>query len=115
MTRAARMQAAAAALVAAALVASPAHAEDFFGITQDERLVRFDTMATTPTAPVPLRGLATGEQIAAIDVRPVTGGLYGIAQLAQRLRLVRIDQATGTPTWSRRPIRRSASRCPAAR
>jgi hypothetical protein len=92
------MLAAAVALAAAALPSSPAHAEDFYGVTQDERLVRFDTMVTTPTAPVPVRGLATGEQIAAIDVRPTTGGLYGIAQLDQRLRLVRIDQATGTLT-----------------
>jgi hypothetical protein len=80
------------------LAPTPAGADDFYGITPDDRLVRFDALDHTLRAPVALAGLASAEHVVAIDVRPATGGLYGIAQKGAAIRLVRIDQATGALT-----------------
>src|SRR5829696_1854894 len=95
MPSAARKLAGCVALAAALLSPAPALADDFYGVTPDDRLVRFDSLSTAFTSPIPLTGLQTGEHVVAIDVRPATGGLYGIAQKAGVLRLVRIQQATG--------------------
>ena len=88
-------------LLAACAVLLPsgtAHAEQFLGITPDDRLVHFTAMDHTLRAPVKLTGLAGIGRVVAVDVRPATGGLYGIAQSGSIIRLVRIDQASGAVT-----------------
>ena len=81
-----------------ALVAAAARADDFFGVTPADELVKFSSLDTSVQAPLELTGLGVFEQVVALDVRPATGGL-GIAQgLTGSVRLVRIDQASGVVT-----------------
>jgi len=83
--------------VAFALVAAQsAHALDFFAITADQQLVRFD--ADTPgtiSSTVSLSGFQTGETILGIDTRPATGELFALGSSS---RLYRIDTTTGSAT-----------------
>lgn len=94
--------------VAMAAVLGPAaggaRAEDLFGITSTDQLVRGTPLITTFGQAVPLTGLAASEHVKAIDVRPATGGLYGLAVKGSALRLVRIDQATGAVTTVGTPV-----------
>lgn len=72
---------ASAALVAlGACLAAPAQAEQLIGLTTGNGLVRFDSATPgTVTAPVAITGLAAGESILSIDLRPTTGVLYGVS------------------------------------
>jgi hypothetical protein len=83
----------------AAVAAPPASADEFYGVTGDQ-LVRFDSLDPTLRNPLPLTGLAAGEHVVAIDVRPTTGGLYGVTRKSTLtdMRLVRIDQQSGAVT-----------------
>ncbi len=69
---------------------------EFFGLTNNNRVVSFDR-----TAPGSFRtaasvtGLNAGETVVAIDSRPLDGALYG---LTNRSRLVSIDPVTGAAT-----------------
>jgi hypothetical protein len=52
----------------------------------------------TVTTPVPITGLGMGESVVAIDVRPLTGGLYGLGVLGTSGRLLSIDAISGAAT-----------------
>jgi hypothetical protein len=76
-------------------VATPA-APLAYGLTDDSRLVTFKVATpNTLDANVAISGLATGERLLGIDIRPKDGLLYGISSTA---RLVTIDPATGVAT-----------------
>jgi hypothetical protein len=67
-----------------------------YGLTDDSRLVTFKTATpNTLDANVAITGLAAGERLLGIDIRPKDGLLYGISSTA---RLVTIDPATGVAT-----------------
>ena len=86
-------------LLVSALCAAPAPAAEFYAVTPSgTQLVRFSSGALTTTAPITITGLAAGEKVAAIDMRPATGGLYGVVIGDDLVRVVRIDQATGAAT-----------------
>ena len=75
-------RAAALAIGLAAVMAPMAHAETLVGLTATNSLVRFDSATPgTLLAPVAITGLAAGENILAIDLRPTTGVLYGVGSL----------------------------------
>ena len=76
-------------------VATPA-APLAYGLTDDSRLVTFKVATpNTLVANVAISGLASGERLLGIDIRPKDGLLYGISSTA---RLVTIDPATGVAT-----------------
>jgi hypothetical protein len=81
-----------------------ARAQPFLAVTADQRLVHFDALDHTLRGVVPLKGVPGLGAIVAIDVRPATGGLYGIAQNGATIRLVRIDQASGALTLIGAPV-----------
>ncbi|HYG74122.1 MAG TPA: DUF4394 domain-containing protein [Planctomycetota bacterium] len=84
------------ALSAVLLLAGAAHAEDVFGITTTNLLVRFSTSSPgTLISSVPVTGLQSGESIVGIDFRPNTGQLYG---LGNSNRLYVINVVTGAAT-----------------
>ena len=85
-------------LTTALASATAVRADEFYGVTPQAQLVTFDRLARSFRTPLPLSGLAAGETVVAMDARPSTGGLYGIAQKGAVLRPVRIDQATGALT-----------------
>lgn len=65
----------------------------FYALTSNNQLLALNVRATnTPTATVSITGLQQGENILAIDFRPVTGQLYGIGN---NNRLYVINQITG--------------------
>jgi hypothetical protein len=100
------------ALVALALVggagavalASPAAAVPtggylVYGLTATDALTTFRTGSPgTQTAPVALSGLAAGDDVVGLDVRPATGQLYGLVKGATTDRLVVVNPATGAVT-----------------
>jgi hypothetical protein len=94
------------ALVACAVLApsGTAHADQFLGVTPDDRLVHFTAKDRTLGAPVKLTGLGGLGHVVAIDARSTTGGLYGMAQDGKTVRLVRIDQASGAVTPIGAPV-----------
>lgn len=76
-------------------VSTPA-APTVVGLADGNRLVTFAALApTTFTADVAISGLAAGERILGIDVRPSNGELYGIANTGN---VYRINTATGAAT-----------------
>jgi hypothetical protein len=67
-----------------------------YGLTDDARIVTFKTVTpNTLDANVPVTGLAAGERLLGIDVRPKDGLLYGISSAG---RIVTIVPATGAAT-----------------
>ena len=67
-----------------------------YGLTDDARIVTFKTATpNTLDANVPVTGLAAGERLLGIDVRPKDGLLYGISSTG---RIVTIVPATGAAT-----------------
>ncbi|MCI0394268.1 MAG: DUF4394 domain-containing protein [Chloroflexi bacterium] len=73
------------------------------GLTGANALVRFNSATPgTISGPTPITGLQTGEVIVAIDFRPATGELYGLAITnsagPDTGRLYVIDPATGAAT-----------------
>jgi hypothetical protein len=84
-----------AATVAGALAVPGAAsaAEAFYGVTQDNRLVTFQSDNVTNVAPVhAITGLPGGENIIGLDVRPLNGQLYGLGKTS---RLYVINPRTG--------------------
>ena len=96
------------ALVLALVAAPAAQAEVFYLVVPQvnlpPRLVTVSTLGGAAQPVALVTGLAAGERISAIDVRPGTGGLYAVAQTSTQIRLVRIDQATGVATQAAPPI-----------
>jgi Ca2+-binding RTX toxin-like protein len=85
-----------AAIAASLALAGQARAATVIALTTDDRLVRVDTGApAAPIASVAVTGLASGDQLVAIDVRPLDGRLYG---LGAQSRLYVINTATGAAT-----------------
>ena len=81
-----------------ALVLPPA--PEALGLTDDNRLVAFDPKAPgTLTATTAIGGLAAGEAVVGIDVRPADGVLYALAASPGGAgRLYTVDPATGAAT-----------------
>ncbi len=91
---------AAAALVASALgLVAPAAAqaaESFSGVTASGRLITFNSDSPGATrSSVAITGLAAGERLLGLDVRPADRGLYGVGSSG---RLYRLNAATGAAT-----------------
>ena len=89
-----------AASAGALSLASPAHADHggltVTGLTQNHRLVTFKASAPgTILSTVTVTGLEDGDELAAIDFRPATGGLYGVSTSDAGAHLYLIDPATG--------------------
>lgn len=74
--------------------------------TDETNLILLDNSASpgTVTSTMALTGLATGETLAGIDLRPSTGTLYGVAVNGTAARLVTIDPATGALTTVGNPF-----------
>lgn len=71
-------------------------AETVFGITTNNRLISFDLgVPGTLISTRPVSGLASGEELVAIDYRPGTGELYALGATS---RLYTIDIRTGGAT-----------------
>ncbi|WP_205696337.1 DUF4394 domain-containing protein [Conexibacter sp. SYSU D00693] len=72
---------------AAAVLGAPAAAsaaEALYGVTDQNRLVQFASDAPGDVrSSVPIRGLAQGEVVVSIDVRPATDQLYAITNLSR--------------------------------
>ena len=73
------------------------------GVDGAGNLYTFSVSApSTLSGPVAITGLAVGERVVGIDVRPLTGGLYGLAVDAggtgTNARLLLIDAGTGATT-----------------
>jgi hypothetical protein len=83
-------------LTAASALAVPSAAsaaEAFYGVTQDNRLVTFQSDNVTNVEPsYAITGLASGETIVGLDVRPVNGQLYALGKSS---RLYVINPRTG--------------------
>lgn len=71
--------------------------ENLFGLTMDNRLVRFNPRnpAAFIGAPLAVTGLQTGENLLGIDYRPVSGILFGLGSTS---RVYTINPATGAAT-----------------
>ena len=92
---------AATCVVALAAPASAAHgALVVTGLTANDRLVTFAASdPSTIRSTVKISGLAEGDDVAAIDFRPATGGLYAVVtSQTSGARLFLVDPATGTAT-----------------
>jgi hypothetical protein len=78
---------------ALAVPAAASAAEAFYGVTQDNTLVQFQSDNVTNVAPIrSITGLPGGESIVGIDIRPATGQLYGLGKSS---RLYLINPRTG--------------------
>ena len=84
------------ALTGASALAVPgaaSAAEAFYGVTQDNRLVTFQSDNVTNVAPThAITGLPGGEKIIGLDVRPLNGQLYALGATS---RLYVINPRTG--------------------
>ena len=79
-----------------ALGANEARAEKAWGVDSKALLVSFDTERPQfPTSLQLLRGLRPGEQVLAIDFRPMNGRLYALGSSS---RIYTIDRETGIAT-----------------
>lgn len=77
-------------------IADDDHAGDSFAVTSAGRLMHFDRAQPGRfTLSVNLTGLAAGESIVALDVRPTNGKLYGLTNTAK---LYTVDPTTGVAT-----------------
>jgi Domain of unknown function (DUF4394) len=69
---------------ALALPGAAMAAEAFYGVTQDNRLVTFQSDNVTNVEPShPITGLPGGENIVGLDVRPLNGQLYGLGKTSR--------------------------------
>jgi Domain of unknown function (DUF4394) len=75
------------ALTAGSVLALPGAAlaaEAFYGVTQDNRLVTFQSDNVTNVEPShPITGLPGGENIVGLDVRPLNGQLYALGKTSR--------------------------------
>jgi outer membrane protein assembly factor BamB len=96
-----RIRTASAAVAVAAALAVPvlapgaAGAAPMAGLTDDGRLVAFDSDRPSASAPVRVSGLPDGMRLLGIDMRPADGRLYGVAT---DNRVYAVDPATGAAT-----------------
>lgn len=84
-------------------IAAPAAAEPAAGVSASgDILLTFDTTSTGTMTGHAITGLQPGEKIRGIDVRPATGGLYGVGIVGSTSpdtgRLYTLDPATGAAT-----------------
>ncbi|MBU8536780.1 DUF4394 domain-containing protein [Falsiroseomonas tokyonensis] len=95
MPKTARTALAAAALIAGGALAAPvgAQAATLLGLTADNRLIRIDS--ETRRAEAPMRVTGADGRLLGIDQRPQDGGLYGVTESGQ---IVRIDPMSGRAT-----------------
>jgi hypothetical protein len=68
---------------AAAIPASASAATAFYGVTADNRLAEFQSDNTSQAGTKAIRGLATGERIVGLDLRPADGRLYGLTNTSR--------------------------------
>ena len=90
-----RLLAASAALTLPCLVAETASAERFAAVDAQSRLYTFDSAAPAKWTRTALRGLASGERIVGLDVRPANRQLVAITN---RSRLYIISRSKRTAT-----------------
>jgi Domain of unknown function (DUF4394) len=87
------MTAALAAAAALALPASASAADAIYGVTDQNRLLRFNSDGPgQTTGNVPISGLASGESVVGIDVRPANDHLYAVTSAS---RAVQVNPITG--------------------
>ncbi|HTV03521.1 MAG TPA: DUF4394 domain-containing protein [Luteitalea sp.] len=73
-----------------------------WGLTDTNALMSFSSGAPgTTTTPVTITGLQGGESLLGIDIRPATGGLYGLGSTG---RIYLVDRVTGLATAVGAPI-----------
>jgi hypothetical protein len=89
--------------VMALAIAAPAAAEPAAGVSASgDILLTFDTTSPGTMTGHAISGLQPGEKIRGIDVRPATGGLYGVGIVGSTSpdtgRLYTLDPATGAAT-----------------
>lgn len=89
------------ALVAAAPAVAPA-ATAFYGVTNDNHLVEFQSDNTTEVPSVPIRGLGADERIVGLDMRPADGRLYGVTNKSRIV--VILPRNGGTRVVGAKPI-----------
>jgi hypothetical protein len=84
-----------AAAGAALLAALPAHAIQAYGLTTTNAVFTFDTMdPLNGSMPMAITGLAAGERIVSIDIRPTTQMLYGVGDAGGVYRIDAMGMAT---------------------
>jgi Domain of unknown function (DUF4394)/Calx-beta domain len=93
--------------IASAPSALPPHAyaggsttSAFYILTTDNKIgMAVESAPGQPSAPAAVTGIAVGESLVAIDVRPQNGGLYGLAHnsVAGTVALYHIDLNSGAP------------------
>jgi hypothetical protein len=91
MTRLAR----AAAAAAITLASAGAHAVTLVGLTSASELARIDTADIAGATTTPISGLASGDRLVGIDLRPGDGRIYGVSLMN---RLYTVDAMTGMAT-----------------
>jgi Domain of unknown function (DUF4394)/Calx-beta domain len=75
----------------------PQQPGELYAVTESHRLLSLNRGAPAkPCTNAPIGGLAAGDQIVGIDVRPSTGILYALANNAGQGKLYRLDPVTGT-------------------
>ena len=87
-----------AALLALLVVPSAAHATRIFAITAESspRLLSFGSSSPSViVSSVPVTGLAAGEVVAGMDMRPKDGGLYALTTQGSVARVRRVDPVSG--------------------
>jgi hypothetical protein len=84
-----RIAAAIAPLALIATVPTVANAATaFYGVTADNKLVQFQSDNTAEVPSLPIRGLAADEKVVGIDIRPLTGDLYGITNKSRIVKIL---------------------------
>lgn len=84
------------ALLVAFLFGGDAFAQELLGLTDANVLVRFSaTLPASAPSAQPIAGLAAGDDLVGIDIRPATGVLYGLASSGN---LYTIDPSTAQAT-----------------
>jgi hypothetical protein len=79
-------------------VVNPASAQDLIALTNQNRLVIFDSQMPITAPPIrsmTVTGLQAGESLLGIDVRPLTGQVFGLGSTS---RLYTLNLATGQAT-----------------
>jgi Domain of unknown function (DUF4394) len=93
MSRTTTLAAGLAAAAALALPASASAADAIYGVTDQNRLIRFNSDGPgQTTGNVPISGLASGESVVGIDVRPANDTLYAVTSAS---RAVQVNPITG--------------------
>lgn len=82
-------------------LSAAAQAELLYGVTTRNGLLRFDSAAPGAVSAVAISGLAVGENVLGIDVRPLTNELYGLGSLNN---VYKIDPLSGAATLVKDPL-----------